>query len=375
MDVALEDYDALVKASYDAAFDPRKWQDFCQKLDAVVDGAYVGLHAHDLRVGKNAGYYMTRHPEAFVESYRQYYDALNPILPGLLRTRIGEPVETEEIISYEELFATEYYNDWMRPQENIGAGCGIVLFRSPTRLVTVGCQIRLVDADAKLGGLMRLLRLLGPHLQRAFEVQRALEGKVLTDQLGWQALEALETPVVFLDRLLRPLHMNRAARALFEERLALRLGSGGRLALVDADADGFLQSAVAAILAGECTYEKTARPLRLRAGEAPVVLRVVPVPPRQIELFPGPFSAAAPPVAMLSLGAAKPTPQMALAIFGLTPAETALALSLAGGRSLARHAEARRVSIHTVRNQLRSVFAKTGTSRQSELVALLAGLC
>ena len=41
---------------------------------------------------------------------------------------------------------------------------------------------------------------------------------------------------------------------------------------------------------------------------------------------------------------------------------------LCTGLSLDSVAEHRNVSIHTVRSQLKQAFAKTGTSRQSELV-------
>jgi DNA-binding CsgD family transcriptional regulator len=57
--------------------------------------------------------------------------------------------------------------------------------------------------------------------------------------------------------------------------------------------------------------------------------------------------------------------------FGLTKAEARLALRLAEGASLARAAEAFDVKLTTIRSQLQQVFAKTGTSRQAELVALL----
>lgn len=57
--------------------------------------------------------------------------------------------------------------------------------------------------------------------------------------------------------------------------------------------------------------------------------------------------------------------------FGLTKAEARLALRLAGGASLASAAEAFDVKLTTIRSQLQQVFAKTGTSRQAELVALL----
>jgi DNA-binding CsgD family transcriptional regulator len=58
-------------------------------------------------------------------------------------------------------------------------------------------------------------------------------------------------------------------------------------------------------------------------------------------------------------------------LFGLTPAEARLASIVGGGVDPARAAEEIGISRVTARNQLRAIFAKTGTHRQSELVALL----
>jgi DNA-binding CsgD family transcriptional regulator len=57
--------------------------------------------------------------------------------------------------------------------------------------------------------------------------------------------------------------------------------------------------------------------------------------------------------------------------FGLTKAEARLALRLAEGASLASAAQAFNVKLTTIRSQLQQVFAKTGTCRQTELVALI----
>jgi DNA-binding CsgD family transcriptional regulator len=57
--------------------------------------------------------------------------------------------------------------------------------------------------------------------------------------------------------------------------------------------------------------------------------------------------------------------------FGLTKAEARLALRLAAGSSLASAAQAFDVKLTTIRSQLQQVFAKTGASRQTELVAML----
>ena len=62
--------------------------------------------------------------------------------------------------------------------------------------------------------------------------------------------------------------------------------------------------------------------------------------------------------------------------FGLTGAEAKLAARMAGGSSLEEIASELGITMGTARSQLRSIFAKTHTHRQAELVALLnrAGL-
>ncbi|MCE9523798.1 MAG: hypothetical protein K8S25_15375 [Alphaproteobacteria bacterium] len=58
-------------------------------------------------------------------------------------------------------------------------------------------------------------------------------------------------------------------------------------------------------------------------------------------------------------------------VYALTPAETRLAAHLVHGGTLASFAKARALSRNTARNQLQSIYCKTGTHRQAELVSLL----
>ena len=58
----------------------------------------------------------------------------------------------------------------------------------------------------------------------------------------------------------------------------------------------------------------------------------------------------------------------------LTPAEARIALGIARGNALSVIAEAHGISVATARTQLKSVFAKTGTHRQAQLAALMAGM-
>ncbi|MBI1210704.1 MAG: hypothetical protein GC190_04530 [Alphaproteobacteria bacterium] len=57
--------------------------------------------------------------------------------------------------------------------------------------------------------------------------------------------------------------------------------------------------------------------------------------------------------------------------YGLTPAEARLAAFLLDGGTTAGYAAERGLSLHTVRNQLRSIYAKTNTNRQVSLLQLL----
>jgi DNA-binding CsgD family transcriptional regulator len=62
------------------------------------------------------------------------------------------------------------------------------------------------------------------------------------------------------------------------------------------------------------------------------------------------------------------------ACFKLTAAEAKLAVRIASGTDLDAASEKLRITRATARAQLRSIFAKTGVHRQSELVVLLSKL-
>ncbi len=78
-------------------------------------------------------------------------------------------------------------------------------------------------------------------------------------------------------------------------------------------------------------------------------------------------------VMMRSIGIAVPDgfEKTARQVFGLTNAEATLARSLISGSSLRQAPDAAGLTFKTGRTYLDRVFAKTGTHRQSELVALL----
>lgn len=57
--------------------------------------------------------------------------------------------------------------------------------------------------------------------------------------------------------------------------------------------------------------------------------------------------------------------------YNLTRSEAEVAISLAAGHDMHQIAKMRQVSIGTLRAQLRTIFLKTNTRRQSELVIII----
>jgi DNA-binding CsgD family transcriptional regulator len=63
-----------------------------------------------------------------------------------------------------------------------------------------------------------------------------------------------------------------------------------------------------------------------------------------------------------------PSVRAVAAAYGLTPAEARLAIALLAGRRLADYAAEQKISLNTAKYHLKQVFAKTGHTRQADLV-------
>lgn len=144
---------------------------------------------------------------------------------------------------------------------------------------------------------------------------------------------------------------------------------GGRLVAAHGISRARLDAAVAA--ATQPPQRTALVALRNAAGE-PYYLQIVPVRGLARDVFHA--------TAAVSVLVAR-TPRLSRVsidrfithdLFGLTEREVEVAALLAEGLSLVEIAGVLRIQPGTVRNHLKSVFEKTGTSRQGELVALLA---
>jgi DNA-binding CsgD family transcriptional regulator len=134
-----------------------------------------------------------------------------------------------------------------------------------------------------------------------------------------------------------------------------------------------IQSAIKQAASNESGIGKTGLAVRLTAeeDEAPVVVaHVLPLAGGEVRSQLEPAAVAAVFVNPKVDDAA--SAQAVAATYGLTPAETRVLTRMLTGSTVAEAAADLCVATTTARTHLDSIFAKTGVSRQSELIRLAA---
>ncbi|HXN89664.1 MAG TPA: helix-turn-helix transcriptional regulator [Methylocella sp.] len=180
------------------------------------------------------------------------------------------------------------------------------------------------------------------------------------------ALNVMRLPAIALDQHGFVAEVNAAAEAVFDNDFRIK---DRRLFVRDPEARALLKDAIDQLKTSPRLNPSATEPIVVqRKDKLPVIVRTW--------RFDGAAHGSAEDVcALLTLNALGPKPGPPAAIlaktFRLTPAEAKLASVIARGASPEIAAEELKISRETARNQLKSVFAKTDTHRQSELVALI----
>ena len=180
------------------------------------------------------------------------------------------------------------------------------------------------------------------------------------------ALNAMRLPAIALDRHGFVADVNVAAETIFDNDVKIK---DRRLCVGDPTARALLKEVIDQLRTSPRLNPLATDPIIVqRRDKMPVIVRIWPfdwaarLPMQEVR-------------ALLTLNALGPKPGPPAAIlaktFRLTPAEAKLACVIARGASPEITAGELKISRQTARNQLKSVFAKTDTHRQSELVALI----
>lgn len=357
-----DDLSALIGHIYDAALDVDEWAEFLR----VLTTRYVPGKGAFLLIDQATSLvpYVTtaNFEEDRVASYRDYYGALDPGLPLLDHTRVGQVFRSDELVALPEFRKTEFYNDWARPQ-TVDVSTMSLIAQDERRIILM--SVLHEDGKTPTEEELGLLRLLMPHLKRAAQVHRQFSTLSGRSASAETALDQVRSGVILLDEAGHSLFANAAARRLLALRDGLTLDNLGRPVAALLGERERLDKAIHATLAAGVAGGA----VRItRPSLRPAFIALLAPLPVENPLF-APFRAR---LVLFVRDPAEPTSGDVLrSLYRLTPAETRLAIALAMGESLESYAEEASLSAHTVKTQLRTVFAKTGARRQGELVALV----
>ena len=358
----------LVGRVYDAAADAALWEVFLQDLVDVAKGNCAVMVVH----GKLGDGQMTGHvgfDPAQLQLYNAHFNRHDIWAVRAWPLIASQPFfVSEALIPSPELKRTLIYNDWMRSCD-IGRAMFGVLEHGPQRTSNITITRPLKKKPFRNDDL-DLVRFLAPHLRRAFRIHFELVSLKHNNKQFEAALNAVSAGVFFLDENGRVMFMNRAASEATNYRDGLSV-IGGRLCATDARGGADLER-----LIREAT--RTSAGKGLSAGGALLIernekppLQVTISPVRELPM-PCPGRVAAIVFVSDPVHCQRGCNDLLTTLFGLTPAECRLALLLGDGKSLPQVSEMLKVSINTIKTQLASIYAKTGTSRQSQLVRLIA---
>lgn len=350
----------LVAALHRAALDPAGWQEFLLLLEQALPG--VGASLFGIDTPRHRVIYATSGAgidPAGLKRFADYYHAINPFTAFLAGIRPGATCPSMAHVADQALQRTEFYTDWMRHQDHLIGGVALKSAPHHDRSLIVAVNIRHQGRDQTMRRSQALLERLQPHVSHAFRVSEVIA------VLGSQRLAAAagngpghQGGTVITDRNLMVVWADPGMVAMLGG--LLRIDRVGRLGFVDPQVQLWAEAL------GAAPGQKPALPGMVRtrdAGgwtiQAVSGLGALPASP----LFPGLFRGTGWPEQHLVFVMSRPhltggVQRRLTGRFQLSTAEAEIAMLIAQGSSTAEIAQARRVSLHTVRNQIRAILHK-----------------
>jgi DNA-binding CsgD family transcriptional regulator/PAS domain-containing protein len=357
-----EKISSIIEGIYDAALEPARWNDVVVGINEFVGGRACGIFSkHSISKFGKTHYYCGADPY-YIQLYSDTHSQFDPLtnLP-----RFGRVVSIPDLVSFDEYRRGRFYQEWLQPQGCIDAA-NVVLEKSKSDcpvLLTVLSGKRMVDDEMR-----RRIALIVPHAHRSLMINKAIDLKHSEAATFSDALDGLNAGIFLIDAQLRIVHANAAGYDMLGEDDFLR-SIGGKLVARDARTNQGLREILAceAAIARNSSLTFTAQdgeryvahvlPLAAlqRNGVTTAAKAVATVFVRKVELDGESYG------------------ELVARAFGLTPTELRVLLAIVQVGGVPEAAETLGIAETTVKTHLYRVFAKTGASRQADLVKLAAG--
>ena len=358
-----------ISAIYDAGLDSDEWSRTLDRVCQITNAVGFNIFLLDHQTGLVPFSTSVGIPDEVLSDYNSHYITKDPGANFYLDNPDLDCYYNYLHTSEEHIDQEEYYS-WL--QQAGGSRYYLArTFKIGNRLTVISTAQR----DKKLGHAqqedMDLLGKIGPHLQRAVQINQLFKDVDLRVAAAFDALENLPHGIFLFDRAGSIIYLNSNALKAIRNSDGLTL-KRGHLEAVHGDENAKLQR-----LIGE--VGKTGSGVGFEYGGVMAVsgsstknryvLQVVPLG-RNHDLVPSKR-----PVGMVILGDPKQyvwlKREQLKALFDLTPAESEIALLLSQGCGQREICDRQTISLNTLKTHRRRVFDKIGVRTQAELVRFL----
>jgi DNA-binding CsgD family transcriptional regulator len=359
----------LVDSIYDAALDPGLRIGTLAKIADFVGGEAGGLCSKARQSKSVKAHYVAGVAPRCLQAYSETYAEFDP-LAVVPRFDVGQIVSIPELVPYDDYRRGRFYQEWARPQ-----GWGDVASAVLEKTAESCTFINIVRTEASGpvdGDMRRRMERVVPHARRALFIGKAIDQKTDEAATFAEILDGLNAGLFLVRPDGRIAHANVAGRDVLRADDFLR-SIGGRLTARDAQVNRTLREIFAAADKGdgEIGSKGIALPLIGDDGERHVA-HVLPLTSGARRAGVDPAAAAAVFVHRAELETPS-SPDIISRAYQLTPAELRVLLAIVDIGGIPEVATALGVANSTIKTHVDRLFEKTGTSRQADLVKLVAG--
>lgn len=356
---------------YAAALDEDLWPGTLDSIANLLGAVSATAELIDLKKGRPIYVDFGERLSAEIQnSYQAHFGDVNPRVADGMGQPVGAIRYDYAFLSEADIGLNEFYADFVGPQDlkyfvsghilGSASHAGLFAAQRSSSQGHVG--------EEEIGLVRRLI----PHMRQAFDMRIRLAKTGRHNQGFLHGLADLGEPTFLVDHSGRVLYENQAAADLLSTNDGVT-AAARRLDFADRTASARFAGALESLGrrdGQEIDMESRNFTARRPSGERPYIISVRALP-------------AADAFAEAILGAAailfiRDPAHFAMLdtdllrqSYGLTEAESDLALALDSGAALPTIAERRGVSITTIRTQLYSLMAKLDVNRQTDLVRLL----
>lgn len=364
----------IIADIYHAAAGTKPWSDPLTRISRHLDV----LGCQMVGVSTVHGTILFSHASADIScdgelEYVRAYHGVDPRIPLLLAKPEGEWLYDQDVFGAEIAVSSSYYRDLLIPYGG--------RHTATSKLFDRDGEVMMIGFASRLGGVgfskqhRQYLQSIEFHLREAATIYQKVRKLTTVAFAGAELLHRLPRPAWLLGEDRSVAFSNDAAQRYLAEGNTLFLARD-RLTALNKQTDDEL-SAVFQAIAGDIRKggvpKRRIMRLASRHGDASAALSLtVFVPSESMYAF-----GTQPQVLILvHERAVQATPDIMLweAAYNLTPSQARVALEIFQGSTVKEVAEALQIAETTVKSHLGEVYAKTETSRRSQLVLALATL-